>query len=228
MALEFRGAIAGGYEAWFSTVRGRYADRLEKKVISGLVKIRPGEKILDVGCGTGHFSAFFRKMGGQVTGLEPSPEMLAEARRLYGERGINFIAGNAERLPFADRSFDLVTLITVLELLDDPGQALAEAFRVGKGKVFLGILNRDSIINRQRAKTGKGIWRQVHFYTLREIRALLGKGAKVVWRGALHLPLPASERSAVWRYPLESLLSNLKMLGGAFIGMMAERKDGRE
>jgi ubiquinone/menaquinone biosynthesis C-methylase UbiE len=224
LGLEFRGAIAKGYEAWFSTVKGRYADRLEKKVIAGLVKIKPGDKVLDIGCGTGHFSVFFREMGGEVTGLEPAPEMLAEARRLYGERGINFIAGNAERLPFADRSFDLVTLITVLELLDDPGRALAEAFRVSKGKVLLGIMNRDSIINRRRAKTAEGIWRQVRFYTLPEVKELLGRGTRVTWQGALHLPLPASERSVAWRYPFESLLSGLKLPGGAFIGMLAQKE----
>lgn len=223
MGLEFRGAIASGYEAWFSTIRGRYADRLEKKVIADLVKIRPGDKVLDVGCGTGHFSVYFKSMGGEVTGLEPAPEMLAEAKKLYGDRGIKFMQGNAQALPFADRSFDLVTMITVLELLDDPKKALDEAFRVSKGKIFLGILNRESIINRQRQKANEGIWRQVHFYTLPEIKAFLGSEVKIKWEGTLHFPMAKTERGLNFRLNIENWLSRFKLPCGAFIGILAEK-----
>lgn len=226
MALEFRGAIARGYEAWFSTIRGRYADRLEKKVIADLIKIKPGDRVLDIGCGTGHFSVFFKEMGGAVTRLEPSPEMLSEARKLHGNRGIEFRQGSAEMLPFNDQSFDLVALITVLELLDDPEKALAEAFRVSKGTVFIGILNRDSIINRQRRKANQGIWRLVHFYNLPEIAAMLGGETKLTCKGVLHFPLPETVWSGNWRYPLESLISDINLPGGAFVGILAERKMG--
>jgi len=224
MALEFRGAIAKGYEAWFSTIKGRFADRLEKKVLAGLVKIRPGDKVLDVGCGTGHFSVFFSELGGTVTGLELSPEMLAEATRLYGNKGVSFLPGNAYKLPFADRSFDLVTMITVLELLDDPRKALNEAFRVGKGKVLIGILNRNGIINWRRQKMGEGIWRQVNFYTLTEVKELLGHDKKISWQGTLHLPLPATEQALGWREKIETWLSFFKLPNSSFIGILAEKK----
>lgn len=224
MALEFRGSIAKTYENWFSTPRGRLADRLEKKIISDLVKVRPGDKILDVGCGTGHFSVFFKSLGAEVAGLDPSAEMLEQAPSLYRDKEVKFMEGSAYRLPFPDRSFDLVTMITVLELLEEPKKAIEEAFRVSKGKVFLGILNRDSLLARQRKKEGKKIWQQVRFFTLPEVRGLLGKEVGVRWKGSLYLPLLNTEKGFSFRLGLETQLSDLKLPYGGFIGILANKE----
>jgi ubiquinone/menaquinone biosynthesis C-methylase UbiE len=222
MGLEFRGNIAKTYEAWFSTPRGRLADRLEKRTIANLVRLKPGDQVLDIGCGTGHFSAFFRELGAKVTGIDPSPEMLEQAASLYGDQGIQFKKGSTYSLPFADRSFDLVTMITVLELLEDPQKAIQEAFRVSKGKVFLAILNRQSLLAWQRKRGGKEIWQQVHFYTLPEVKDLLGRDKKIKWQSAIHLPLLNIEYGLDFRFNLENWLSHLRLPGGAFIGILAE------
>jgi len=222
MGLEFRGNIAKTYEAWFSTPRGRLADRLEKRTITSLVRLKPGDKVLDVGCGTGHFSVFLKEPGTEVTGIDPSPEMLEQAMALYGDRGIQFRKGSAYSLPFADRSFDLVTMITVLELLEDPKKAIQEAFRVSKGKVFLAILNRKSLLAWQRRRGGKWIWQQVHFYTLPEVKNLVGKDKKIRWQGALYLPLIDTECAFNFRLNFENWLSRFRLPYSAFIGIMAE------
>lgn len=101
MGLEFRGNIAKTYESWFSTPKGKLVDRLEKRTITSLVRLKPGDKVLDVGCGTGHFSAFFKGLGAEVIGIDPSPEMLEQSANLYGDRGIQFVKGSAYSLPYS-------------------------------------------------------------------------------------------------------------------------------
>lgn len=97
----------------------------------------PNETVLDVGCGTGTLLiAAARKMGsGQLLhGLEPSPEMLAHARRKAKSRiaESNFVHGSAGQIPFPDQSFDVILCTMVLHHLPPAMQltALAEMCRV--------------------------------------------------------------------------------------------------
>jgi ubiquinone/menaquinone biosynthesis C-methylase UbiE len=218
----FAKASADKFEAWYYTPKGKFADILEKEVIAELCKIYRGDKVLEIGCGTGHFSAYFEELGAQVTGLDTSPDMLCVAKERHGNLKIDFEAGNAYQLPFADHSFDLVAMITTLEFITDPRKALAEAFRVSKGKIFLGILNRNSLLAWQRKGSAKRVWQEAHFYTLREIKELLGKDKRVKWKSILHLPLINSKLLFNARLNLERRLSKFNLPFGAFIGILAE------
>ncbi len=85
--------------------------------------------MLDVATGTGAVAReLMRAHGCRVVGLDQSPEMLAEARRRGG--GIEYVEGTAERLPFADASFDHLTFTYLLRYVDDPGATLRELARV--------------------------------------------------------------------------------------------------
>lgn len=84
-----------------------------------------GQRVLDVGCGTGRVSAALAERGSRVWGIEPSPEMAALAR----ERVSTVKVAPAERLPFKDGWFDRALMWLVVHLLDRP-QAFAEAQRV--------------------------------------------------------------------------------------------------
>ncbi len=211
-------------EAWYHTPRGRFADLLEKEVIAGLCNIQPGDKVLEIGCGTGHFSSYFEELGAQVTGLDTSPEMLRVAKERHGNLKINFEAGDAYRLPFPDNSFNLVAMITTLEFISSPEKALAEAFRVSKGKVFLGILNRNSLLAWKRKKSRKRVWQEAHFYSLKEVTDLLGKDKEIKWRGVIHLPLINSNLGFDMRLNLERWLSSLQLPFGAFVGILARKR----
>ncbi len=209
-------------EVWHHTPKGRFVDVLEKEVISELCKIYRGDKVLEIGCGTGHFSAYFEELGAQVIGLDTSPDMLCIAKERHGDLKINFESGDAYRLPFADNSFDLVAMITTLEFISSPREALQEAFRVSKGKIFLGILNRNSFLAWKRKRSGKRVWQEAHFYTLKEVIELLEKGKKIRWIGALYLPLINSELLFNARLKMERWLSKLNLSFGAFTGVLAE------
>jgi len=88
---------------------------------------------LDVGTGTGIFAEAFAEQGLAVAGNEPNSELLTLAHG-HAPRA-SFHEGSAEKLPFEDRSFDLVFLGHVLHETDDRHAALAEARRVARLRV---------------------------------------------------------------------------------------------
>ena len=89
--------------------------------------------VLDLGAGTGDLSAEFRRQGAKhVVALDVSQAMLSRAHEKYGRRDIDWLQGDAHRLPFADASFDVVASAFVLRNLPDLAAALAEMSRVLK------------------------------------------------------------------------------------------------
>ena len=91
---------------------------------------RRAVRALDVGCGAGLSTAALAPLARQVIGLEPIPTMLTHRRTVAPDAG--FVVGQAERLPFAARSFDLVTAAGSLNYTDLP-MALGEIARVLTG-----------------------------------------------------------------------------------------------
>jgi len=89
----------------------------------------PGARLLDVGCGAGATVAHLQEtMGFRITGLDPSPSLLEEARRR--NPGLPLVEGRAENLPWPGDSLDGVLCECVLSLLEEPGRAVAEFRRV--------------------------------------------------------------------------------------------------
>jgi ubiquinone/menaquinone biosynthesis C-methylase UbiE len=191
-------AIVAGYEAWYQTT-GRRADRLEKALLGRLLARFPGPStILEVGCGTGHFTRWFSEWGLQAVGLDLSRPMLVEATRLGSPLCVR---GDGLALPFATQAFDLVALITTLEFTPDPAHVLAEALRVARHGLILGVLNRQSVLGRQLKREGGPMWEAVRFFTPRDLvhlvrRAADEKPVMIAWRTTLwplwpgSLPLP--------------------------------------
>ena len=99
------------------------------------IALRPGDRVLDVACGTG---IVLRTARGRVpdlrraVGLDLTPGMLAVAREHAGE-DIEFIEGDAQQLPFGDGEFDVVTCQQGLQFIPDRSAALAEIARVASG-----------------------------------------------------------------------------------------------
>ncbi|MFB6192327.1 MAG: methyltransferase domain-containing protein [Haloarculaceae archaeon] len=90
----------------------------------GLLKPEPGERVLDVGCGTGHLTAEISERGAEVVGLDRSAGMLAEARDAHPE--CRFVRGDARQLPVRgpfDAAFSNATLHWIPG--DDHGAVLA-------------------------------------------------------------------------------------------------------
>jgi arsenite methyltransferase len=99
-------------------------------------RLSPGERVLDLGSGAGTDSLVAAQMVGEqgrVTGIDMTPEMLAKARAAataMGVGNVEFLEGEAERLPFPDASFDAVVSNGVIDLIPDKDAVFAELFRV--------------------------------------------------------------------------------------------------
>ena len=88
-----------------------------------------GGTVLDVATGTGLVAERLLADGHRVTGLDQSPDMLAVARRRFGDR-VELVEASATDIPFADASFDHLTFTYLLRYVDDPAATLAELARV--------------------------------------------------------------------------------------------------
>jgi len=98
--------------------------------------LHPGERVLDVGSGAGMDTLVAAQMAGpsgSVTGIDMTVEMLAKARAgaaAMGAANVDFVEGEAERLPFEDGSFDVVISNGVIDLVPDKDAVFSEIFRV--------------------------------------------------------------------------------------------------
>jgi ubiquinone/menaquinone biosynthesis C-methylase UbiE len=115
---------------------GEYADFV-------LASIREDDRVLDVGCGSGSITLGLAKAAGHVTGVDvaDADEGFDDARAYAAEHGIDnveFRDGSIYELDFPDASFDVCTLISMLETLDDPLAGLAEVHRVLRTGALLG------------------------------------------------------------------------------------------
>lgn len=105
-----------------------------RRALVDAIALAPGARVLDVATGTGMVAAELLSRGDcQVVGIDQSAEMLAGARARFADDGrVQLIEGQAERLPFADDSFDALTFTYLLRYVDDPPATLRELARVVK------------------------------------------------------------------------------------------------
>jgi ubiquinone/menaquinone biosynthesis C-methylase UbiE len=147
------------YDQWFTTPVGKLVKEIEGKLIHELLEPAHGEKILDVGCGTGVFTLDFLARGAQVVGLDISRPMLRYAVKKTANHPFFTVQGDMLHLPFKDDSFDKSVSITALEFIADAKSAVDELFRVTKpgGYVVVATLNSlSSWAERRQAKTRQG------------------------------------------------------------------------
>jgi SAM-dependent methyltransferase len=177
------------YDVWYETPRGRWIGSREFDVLASLLAARPGETLLDVGCGSGYFTRrFAREAGLTVTGVDSSAEVLEFAHARAPE--LTFARADAARLPFAGGSFDHVVAITALCFVRNEQQALQEMARVARRTVTVGLLNRASLLHRAKAGTNAGGYAGARWHGSLEARAMLAQAglADIRIRSAIFVP----------------------------------------
>lgn len=212
--LAFGCEEAQQYEAWFETPAGQRMDAQEKALMAKLLAGfgQPG-MMLEVGCGTGHFSRWFkRELGWRVHGIDISRPMIEEA--LARDAAFEVALADGTALPFPDRSYDVVTIITALEFMPSPVTALREAIRVARRGVMVCALNRWSSLAVWRRLVGLFAptpYSRARFLSAGELRRLVRQAAP----GQL---VDMETRTAVWPSLLSRFEGSRGSLG-AFLGM---------
>jgi demethylmenaquinone methyltransferase/2-methoxy-6-polyprenyl-1,4-benzoquinol methylase len=154
--------------------------RLWKRRVARLAKINPGDRALDLCCGTGDISFALARNGAETTGLDFSPQMLEVAkarnqkknptvdRRLLTSdfRPPVFIQGDAQQIPFPENSFDIVTVGYGLRNLTSWERGLEEMFRVARPGARLIVLDF--------GKPSNSLWRALYFAHLKCSVPLIG------------------------------------------------------
>ena len=193
MGYVFDFQDARQYEQWMNRPGNRFVSDLECRLMLDLLKPLPGKTALDIGCGIGMNFYPLLNEGLQVTGLDPSPYMLDIAAKEAGNR-IDLHRGYAEDLPFDDNTFNYACLTTTLEFVENPQEAIAEASRVTRDRIYLAILNRYAVSGIQLRVKGiftKSLYNRARFFSLwemkRMIRSLLGD-VPISWRTVSQLP----------------------------------------
>ena len=130
-ALELFRGLPRRYDLLSSALSFGQDPRWRRALVAAVAP-PPGARVLDVATGTGMVAAeLLRRCDCSVVGIDQSAAMLGGARaRFAGEDRVELIEGQAERLPFADASFDALTFTYLLRYVDDPQATMRELARV--------------------------------------------------------------------------------------------------
>jgi len=119
--------------AAYQRFMGRWSARLARSFIR-FAGVDDGQRVLDVGCGTGSLSHALLSAGREirVVGVDPVPAYVSFARQAVGDSRAEFQTSGVEALPFPDAAFDAALALLVLQEVADPGSAILEMARVAR------------------------------------------------------------------------------------------------
>ncbi|MFC6836535.1 class I SAM-dependent methyltransferase [Halomarina ordinaria] len=141
--------VAEEYDSKRFSQGGRLIDEREKQAVIDAIAPMEGKRVLEIACGTGRFTVMLAERGADIVGLDISAAMVQQgrerARRAGVEDHLQFILGDAARLPFPDDYFDVVFAMRFFHLADTPASFLSEMCRVSRDQVFFDTFNRASL-----------------------------------------------------------------------------------
>jgi len=189
----FDGKTADTYDSWFETPLGALVDKVEKDLFLKCAVPQKGQKVLDLGCGTGHYSLFLAQRGCDVCGVDISEPMLNVARSKSKALSlpVRWVNASLEALSLDEESFDLVYSVTAFEFLSNPQKAALKAWNFVKkgGRLVIAVIGKQSPWARvygESARNDKSsVFAGAHFYTPEELMALL-PGIKGEYHTGLH------------------------------------------
>jgi ubiquinone/menaquinone biosynthesis C-methylase UbiE len=148
-------------KAWSTGDYGKVGAKLVLmgELVCEAVDLRPGQRVLDVACGNGNTALAAARRYGEVVGVDYVPELLQEGRERALAEGleVDFREGDAEDLPFADASFDVVLSTLGAMFAPDQEKVAEELLRVLKsgGKVGMAHWTPDSFVGEMFKSIGK-------------------------------------------------------------------------
>lgn len=164
--------IAEEYDSYYKNEPGKTIDNIEKKLLAEHLAKIPYRGMLELGCGTGHWTSFFCRKGFNVTAIDASENMLKIAERKNHDN-CKFRKADATQLPFADNTFSVAASVAMIEFIEDVNVVMEEIKRVLKpgGSLLLGCLNQNSELGKAR-KTDP-VFKHARFFTPEQIQNFL-------------------------------------------------------
>ena len=204
------------------TPRSQYLDGRIKSLVLDLAAPHAGERLLDIGCGAGETLRLFHQKGCMVSGLDSSQSLLDDARTKLGNRAELYLGEPAD-LPFSDNEFDLVTMVASLEYMKKPVEAIAEAIRVCRGRVFIGAMNPYSMMGIQGMlphlfgfpPDARSVLHHFHIHSLSGMIRKFLPGVRIQWGSVIFLPWGWYDFAS----SLEEQIPAIKNPFGAFLGL---------
>ena len=246
-AIGHHHIMAPTFESWYEGMaRSRFSNafaygryKIDVMLDAELKTLKPGARVLDIGCGTGVYLQRFAELGFTPVGIEPAAAMLERARNSNPTCEIH--QGVSTALPVPDASFDAVTAIEVFRYLHpkDIDASLAEIYRVLKpdGFVFFTMVNRWAldgywVLQRARQLLLRSAFDQKHphceFFTPSQVEAVLRRAGFVEGRAhgrmlaairfAYRLGNPVGARVARILEPLDDTLHSSTRFLDPFAG----------
>jgi ubiquinone/menaquinone biosynthesis C-methylase UbiE len=137
--------VAESYDEKRFSRGGRLIDRREKRAVLDALSPVKGREILEIACGTGRFTTMLAEQGADIVGLDISEPMLRQGRDRARSSGVadhlQFLRGDAERLPFPDDQFDAVLAMRFFHIADTPETFLSEMRRVTRERIVFDTFN---------------------------------------------------------------------------------------
>lgn len=166
------GALAPRYDL-INDLQSLGLHRRWKKLLAGMAEVKPGQRALDLCCGTGDIAFALHRAGAEVVGLDFSPAMLAVARERARKLPVQpaapplqFLVGDVMHIPYESSSFDIVSVGYGLRNLESWEQGLKEMVRVTRPGGRLLALDF--------GKPDGWLWQGMFFFYLRTVVPLLG------------------------------------------------------
>jgi len=166
--------VAAAYDSYYQNEAGKTIDEIEKNILAPYLNNLPTGHLLELGCGTGHWTQFFSEQGFQVTAIDNSEAMLEIAREKNIQNAL-FQKADASKLPFPDGSFPAIVSVIMLEFVENANQVMNEIDRVLKpgGTLVLGCLNELSELGKN--KENDPVFKHGRFFTVEEMKQMLSR-----------------------------------------------------
>ena len=165
-----------GYDDWYQTTVGQFVAEQEAQTLNALLQPQAEQKILEIGCGTGHFTLEMVQKGCRITGIDQAPKMLQQAQTKLSaySKQVQLQIMDAQKLEYADNQFDSVFSMATLEFITDPQVAYHQMYRVVKpgGTIVLGTIQKGSAwADFYESPACRGTaYEYAHFLTLKQIQ----------------------------------------------------------